>query len=159
MGPERLRKKQRQVLGERVSGRIGRHPHAAAEIASRVPGGPINGTLPVVPDACGRGAWSACGWGRKRPCELNSLKTGYFVKHYMLHVLLLMRATCCDKLPSVRRGGAGAPSRIPCCNHRFFQRDCRGGQGRLEVFGCCPHHRWSAVQEAMKPNQAKRGKR
>jgi hypothetical protein len=38
---------------------------------------------------------------------LNSLKTGYFKKHYMLHEMFLMCSICCDKLPSILELGTG----------------------------------------------------
>jgi hypothetical protein len=44
-----------------------------------------------------------CGRGIFALFRLNLLKTGYFRKHYMLHVLSLMCSICCDRLPSTMR--------------------------------------------------------
>jgi hypothetical protein len=40
---------------------------------------------------------------KNSPFRLNSLKTGYFDEHYILHILFLMLSICCDKLPAMMR--------------------------------------------------------
>jgi hypothetical protein len=78
-------------------------------------------------------SFSGCGRGVIAAFRLNSLKKGYFKKHYMLHDLFLMRSICCDKLPTIVGPGTSIAF-VSALLERMFSKAGQAGQGEAKVF-------------------------